>query len=195
MKHTRTNDSHTSARKSTRLSKDVENLRKLYEEDLKDIYWAEKYLVKSLAKMEKASASEELKKAFENHMEQTKQHIIRLEKVFEVSDLKVAGRRCEAMEGITKEAENVIEEFEKGIVCDAGLIIAAQKVEHYEMATYGSLRSLAHTLEIDEASKLLQQTLNEEGETDKMLTSLSEKINTQAYAHSQAAMANHPERM
>jgi ferritin-like metal-binding protein YciE len=185
MKHTRTNNSHASMRKSPRLHKDVENLRKLYEEDLKDIYWAEKHLVKALQKMEKASTSEELKRAFETHMARTKEQITRLEKVFEASELKVAGRRCEGIEGITKEADNVIDEFDKGKVCDAGLIIAAQKVEHYEIATYGSLRALAHVLEMDEASKLLQKTLDEEGEADRMLTSLSERINTQAYAASE----------
>lgn len=183
MKHTRSNDVHTTARKSSTLSRDVENLRKLYEEDLKDIYWAEKHLVKSLQKMEKASTSDELKRAFEGHLERTKQQITRLEKIFEASELKPSTRRCEGIEGITKEADNVIEEFDKGSVCDAGLIIAAQKVEHYEIATYGSLRTLAHVLEMDEASRLLQETLNEEGEADRMLTSLSQKINTQAYAH------------
>lgn len=186
MKHTHSTASRATARtKSPSLKKDVENLKKLYEEDLKDIYWAEKHLMKALQKMEKASTSEDLKKAFEDHMEQTKHQITRLEKVFQASDLKVAGRRCEAMEGLTKEAENVIEEFDKGMVCDAGLIIAAQKVEHYEMASYGSLRSLAHVLEMDEASRLLQETLTEEGETDKKLTSLSERINTEAYSHAE----------
>ncbi|HLP16622.1 MAG TPA: ferritin-like domain-containing protein [Bacteroidota bacterium] len=186
MKHTRTNNSRASMRtKSPSLKRDVENLRKLYEEDLKDIYWAEKHLMKALQKMVKASSSDELKRAFENHMDRTKTQITRLEKVFHASDLKVAGKRCEGIEGITKEAEDVIEEFNKGSVCDAGLIIAAQKAEHYEIASYGSLRSLAHTLEFEEASKLLQETLEEEGEADKMLTTLSEKINTQAYSQSE----------
>ncbi|MGE5315500.1 MAG: ferritin-like domain-containing protein [Acidobacteriota bacterium] len=184
MKNTRSNESHSSMRKGS-MNKNVENLRKLYEEDLKDIYWAEKHLVKSLQKMEKATTSEELKRAFENHMERTKEQIMRLEKVFEASEMKPAGKRCEGIEGITKEADEVIEEFEKGSVCDAGLIIAAQKVEHYEIASYGSLRSLAQILEFDEAAKMLQETLEEEGEADKLLTSISERINTQAFAHSE----------
>lgn len=162
-----------------------ESLKKLYEEDLKDLYWAEKHLVKALPKMAKAAASEELAKAFQNHLSQTQNHVTRLEQVFTSSGLKVAAKKCEGMEGLTKEGEENIEDHKKGTVRDAGLIIAAQKVEHYEMAAYGSLRTLAQVMNLEEAEELLQETLDEEGEADKLLTSLAEKINEEAFNQSE----------
>ncbi len=163
----------------------ADNLKKLYEEDLKDIYWAEKHLVKVLPKMAKAAESEELSKAFQDHLEQTQTHVTRLEQVFAASGLKVAAKKCEGMEGLTKEGDEVIEDHDKGTVRDSGLIIAAQKVEHYEMAAYGSLRTLAEVMNLDDGAELLQETLDEEGEADKLLTSIAEKVNDEAFSQAE----------
>jgi ferritin-like metal-binding protein YciE len=157
-----------------------EGLIKLFEEELKDIYWAEKHLTKVLPKMAKAASSEELSRAFQEHLSQTQNQISRLEQVFSASGLKVAAKTCEGMEGLTKEGDEKIEEHEKGSIRDAGLIISAQKVEHYEIAAYGSLRAMAQLLTLDDAAELLQETLDEEGETDKKLTQLAETINHEA---------------
>ena len=168
----------------------AESLKKLYEEDLKDIYWAEKHLVKVLPKMAKAASSEELVKAFQDHLGQTQNHVARLEKVFTVSGLKVAAKKCEGMEGLTKEGDEVVEDHDKGSVRDSGLIIAAQKVEHYEMAAYGSLRTLAQVMNFDDAAELLQETLDEEGEADKLLTSIAEKVNDEAFNEAEVVDEN-----
>jgi len=150
-----------------------------FADELKDIYWAEKHLVKTLPKMQKAASNDELKKAFADHLEQTIVHVTRLEQVFEIVGQKAQAKKCEAMEGITKEGESIIEDTQEGTSTrDVGLIMAAQKVEHYEIATYGSLAQLADTLELDEAVELLKKTLDEEKQTDKNLTKLAEsKIN------------------
>lgn len=170
--------------KTTRVSA-VETLRKLYEEDLKDIYWAENHLVKVLPKMAKAADSEELRTAFTAHLSQTKNHISRLESVFSSSGLKVASKKCEGMEGLTKEGAGVIEDHEKGSVRDAGLIIAAQKVEHYEISAYGSLLNLAKVMGLEEPAKTLQETLNEEVATDRLLSGLAGSINEEAFAYAE----------
>lgn len=150
-------------------------LRELFMEQLKDIYWAEKHLVKSLPKLEKATTSEELATAFSDHLAVTEQQVSRLEQVFELLGEKPNGKKCEAMEGLVKEAESVIEDTEEGSwTRDVALIIAAQKVEHYEIASYGSLATLAKTMNIPEAKELLGQTLEEEKETDELLTQLAE---------------------
>jgi ferritin-like metal-binding protein YciE len=175
----------TNGKRGAKSSPDAsENLYKLYNEDLKDIYWAEKHLVKVLPKMAKAASSEELRKALEDHLRQTEGHVARVEEVFAASGLKTAAKRCEGMEGLTKEGEEVLEEFEKSTVRDAGIIVAAQKVEHYEIAAYGSLRNLADVMGLDRAAELLQTTLDEEGEADKLLTSISESVNVQAFEQS-----------
>lgn len=149
---------------------------------LKDIYWAEKHLIKALGKMIKASTTQELKKAFEEHKSQTETHITRLEQAFEMMGKKAQAKKCEAMEGLTKEGDSVIEETEKGSMTrDVALIIAAQKVEHYEIATYGGLVQLAKTTGMKDMAKLLQQTLDEEKQTDQLLTKIAENnINWEA---------------
>lgn len=149
-------------------------LRELFVEELKDIYWAEKHLTKALPKMKKAATSEELANAFEEHLGVTETHIERVEEVFELLEMTARAKKCEAMEGLVKEAQNVIQELPKGSsVIDAGLIIAGQKVEHYEIAAYGSLVQLAKTMGENEIADLLQQTLDEEKEADQLLTELA----------------------
>lgn len=144
-------------------------------DELKDIYWAEKHLVKTLPKMQKAACSEELKQAFSDHLEVTKEHVSRLETVFEKLGHKAQAKKCDGMEGITKEGEHIIEETEEGTATrDVGLILAAQKVEHYEIATYGTLSQLARTLGKNDVADILETTLREEKETDQGLTSIAE---------------------
>ncbi len=157
-------------------------LQELFIEELRDIYWAEKHLVKALPKMEKASSSEELANAFADHLAATEEHVSRLEQVFELLGEKPRGKKCEAMEGLVKEAESVMEDTEEGTSTrDVALIIAAQKVEHYEIAAYGGLATLAKTMGKPEIKDILGQTLEEEKETDEILTQLAESsINQQA---------------
>ena len=150
-------------------------LEKLFVDTLKDIYYTEKALTKALPKLAKASTTEELGQAFEEHLAQTEEHVRRLEQVFELMGQKPQAKKCEAMDGLQKEAETVIEETEEGsLTRDVGLIISGQKVEHYEIAAYGSLASLANTFGMSEIADLLQQTLDEEKETDENLTYIAE---------------------
>jgi ferritin-like metal-binding protein YciE len=157
-------------------------LEELLHDELKDIYWAEKHLVKALPKMVKAATSSELKKAFADHLTVTQEHVTRLEKAFGLLDKKAQAKKCDAMDGLTKEAESIIEDTEKGSMTrDVGLIMAAQKVEHYEIATYGSLAQLAKTLGKNELKDLLGATLEEEKEADDLLTRIAENnINVEA---------------
>lgn len=157
-------------------------LEKLFHDSLKDIYWAEKALTKSLAKLMKKTTTEELRSAIGDHIEQTQGQVGRLEEVFELIEQKAQAKKCEAMEGLIKEAESIVEETEDGTATrDAGIIMACQKVEHYEIATYGSLVSIAHTLGLDEAANILEQTLEEEKETDAKLSEVAESnINWEA---------------
>jgi len=159
-----------------------EMLAKFMYDSLKDIYWAEKHLTKALPKLRKAATNEELKAALDEHLEVTQEQIARLEQVFELIGKKAQAKKCEAMEGLTKEAESIIEETEKGSSTrDVGIIMAAQKVEHYEIATYGGLAQLAKTMGLTEVAELLGQTLQEEKDTDENLTSIAENdINIQA---------------
>lgn len=150
-------------------------LKEFFIDELKDIYWAEKHLVKTLPKMKKAATSPELQDAFAEHLEVTKTHVTRLEDVFEALGQKAQAKKCDAMEGITKEGESIIEETEAGTSTrDVGLILAGQKVEHYEISTYGGLRQLAITLGLDDVADILAQTLEEEKETDEKLTEIAE---------------------
>lgn len=157
-------------------------LEKYFEDALKDIYWAEKHLTKELPKMQKAATTEALQGAIEEHLVQTEEHVSRLEQVFEMLGKKAQGKKCEAMEGLTKEGAAVIEETEAGSMTrDVGIIMAAQKVEHYEIATYGGLVSLANTLGYQEISDILAETLEEEKQTDEDLTVIAENsINWEA---------------
>jgi ferritin-like metal-binding protein YciE len=150
-------------------------LQDFFMDELRDIYWAEKHLVKALPKMEKAATSEELATAFSDHLAVTQEQVARLEQVFQLLGEKPRGKKCEAMEGLVKEAESVIEDTEEGTSTrDVGLIISAQKVEHYEIASYGGLTQLAKTLGKEDIANLLAETLEEEKETDELLTNLAE---------------------
>jgi len=181
MPNTITKSARTSSDRSGAKSKES-MLSELFTDALKDIYWAEKHLTKVLPKLQNAASSEELKQAFGDHLAATKEHVSRLEEVFETLGRTARGKKCEAMEGLSKEGESIIEETEDGSATrDAGLIMAAQKVEHYEIATYGSLVQLSKVLGYSEATDLLEQTLQEEKEADTLLTSIAEKnVNSDA---------------
>jgi ferritin-like metal-binding protein YciE len=155
-------------------------LRHLYVEELKDLYSAENQLVKALPKMAKASTSEELRAGFEEHLNQTKEHVVRLGKIFKALEESPKGKKCKGMEGLIKEGAEMIEEDPAPEELDAGLISAAQRVEHYEMAGYGCVSAYAKLLGEDQAMSLLRRTLEEEKETDKKLTQLSSRINVEA---------------
>jgi|SRR5882724_959153 len=149
---------------------------------LKDIYWAEKKLLKTLPKMEEAATSQKLKQAFNDHLDQTKMHVARLENVFGIVGEEVNALKCPAMAGIVDEGEDIIDETQRGSAQrDVGLIFAGQKVEHYEIATYGGLAQLAETLKYDNAVQLLRQTLSEEKQADALLTEIA-KNNTNELA-------------
>lgn len=157
-------------------------LQELFMDMLKDIYWAEKHLTKALPKMKKASTTEELQDAFDDHLAQTEGHVTRLEKAFELMGKKAQAKKCEAMEGLTKEADEMTEETEAGTLTrDVALIAAAQKVEHYEIATYGTLVQLASNMHLNEVAALLEETLKEEKAADSLLTEIAENnVNWQA---------------
>jgi ferritin-like metal-binding protein YciE len=158
-------------------------LDKLFTDSLKDIYWAEKHLTKTLPKMKKKATTDDLKSAIEEHLAQTEEHVSRLERVFEICGKKAQAKKCDAMEGLTKEADSIIEETESNTMTrDAGIIMAAQKVEHYEIATYGSLVQLAKTLGMNDAAEILHQTLEEEKQADEKLTEIAEWNVNQAAA-------------
>jgi ferritin-like metal-binding protein YciE len=148
----------------------AEGLRELFVESLKDIYWAEKALVKALPKMAKNATSENLITAINQHLSVTQEQVARLEKVFQTVGEKAVAKKCDAMEGLIKEGESIMEETEVGPVRDAGIIAASQKIEHYEIATYGTLAAFAQTLGEDDAVLLLEKTLGEEKEADTLLT-------------------------
>ncbi len=156
-----------------------ETLRELYIDELKDLYSAENQLLKALPKMAKAATSEELSSGFEEHLEQTKGHVQRLEQIFESLDESPKGKKCSGMEGLVKEGSEVMDEFEDTVL-DAALISAAQRVEHYEIAGYGTVVAFAELLGESEHQSLLNETLEEEKETDEKLTELSKEINSQA---------------
>jgi len=157
-------------------------LEKFFLDQLKDIYYAEQKITQGLQEMQEAATTDELKEAFEDHLFQTQRHVRRLEKVFNALGQKPEGKKCEAIEGIIREAQQIIEETEEDTVTrDAALIMAAQKVEHYEIATYGGLVTLAGTYGLSEVADLLQQTLEEEKQTDENLTYIAENnVNTEA---------------
>jgi ferritin-like metal-binding protein YciE len=154
----------------------LNSLNKLYLEELRDLYSAETQLVKALPKMAKGASSDELKKAFESHLEQTKEHVERLTEIFDRLDEKPTGKTCQGMKGLIEEGSEMLEQEGDESVIDAGLIAAAQRVEHYEIAAYGTVRTFANLLGENDAAELLQQTLDEEGETDKQLSELAEGI-------------------
>lgn len=157
-------------------------LNKLFEDSLKDIYWAETHLVKVLPKMAKAATSDQLKQSFEKHLEVTQNQVARLEEVFNAIGKKASAKKCDAMEGLIEEAKSIIEDTEEDtMVRDCGLIFAAQKVEHYEIASYGCLKAVANILGQKEVAELLDKTLQEEKETDVELTQIAETfVNAEA---------------
>jgi ferritin-like metal-binding protein YciE len=157
-----------------------QTLKDLYIDELRDLYDAENRLVKALPKMAEAAESEDLRAGFEEHLEQTKGHVERLKQIFVALDEKPTGKKCPAMEGLVKEGEEMMEEDFEGGVKDAALISAAQRVEHYEIAAYGCVKTWAGLLGESEAESLLEQTLSEEKATNEKLTELSEEINVEA---------------
>jgi ferritin-like metal-binding protein YciE len=159
----------------------MSDLQKLFEHTLKDIYFAEKQIVKTLPKLAKKAQSGELKEAFETHRQQTEEHIERLEQIFKMIGKSARSTECKAIEGILAEGDEVVEMFADTKALDAGMIAAAQAVEHYEMARYGALVTWAEELQMDDAAKLLRQTLEEEKQTDELLSDLAEnEVNQQA---------------
>lgn len=148
-------------------------LMKLFEDSLKDTYWAEKALIKALPKMVKNATSQQLVEALENHLAETEVQVERLEEVFGLIEKKPVAKKCEAMEGLIKEGQSIMDECEEGSMCDAGIISAAQKIEHYEIATYGTLRTFATTLGLKEVAQLLDETLEEEKIADETLTEVA----------------------
>lgn len=159
----------------------LKTLRELYIHELKDVYSAEKQLTKALPKMAKAATNEELASGFEDHLAQTEKQIERLDQIFEALGVSAAGEKCKGMEGLIAEGSKLMEEDASPEVLDAGLIAAAQKAEHYEIASYGTLRTWAEMLGEDDAASLLQETLDEEIETDEKLSEMAEStINVDA---------------
>ncbi len=156
-------------------------LMKFFEDSLKDIYWAEKALVKALPKMAKKATSPELVSALENHLTETEAQVKKVEQVFEIIGKKATAKKCDAMAGLIEEAEGIMKETDEGAMRDAGIIAASQKVEHYEIATYGTLRTFATTLGLNDAAAILEEILDEEKAADEKLTDVAvSTINLQA---------------
>jgi len=154
----------------------LDTLKTLYIDELRDLYNAENQLLKALPKMAKGASSEDLKDAFEKHLEQTRSHVERLEEVFQEIGETPKGKTCKAMKGLIEEGSEILKEDGEESVIDAGIIVAAQKVEHYEIASYGSVRTFAQLLGKDRSAELLQTTLDEESETNETLNQLAEEI-------------------
>jgi ferritin-like metal-binding protein YciE len=159
---------------------EMETLRDLYVDELKDLWSAEKQILKALPRMVKAATARDLKQGFSKHERQTREHVRRLERIFKSLEQSPRGKKCVGMEGLLEEGAELIKERPDPDVLDAGLITAAQHVEHYEMAGYGTVRTWAKLLGLRDHAQLLQQTLDEEGDTDKALTKLAETINVAA---------------
>jgi ferritin-like metal-binding protein YciE len=160
----------------------VGTMDELFVDELKDLYSAEKQITRALPKLVKAATSDDLRQAFQSHLEETNGHVARLEKAFEILGKSPKGKTCVGMKGVLEEGAEVLEDTDKGEVRDAGLIPAAQRVEHYEMAGYGSARDFAKLLGQDEIAELLEETLEEEKAADKKLTSISKQVNAEAQA-------------
>lgn len=167
------------------MAKDVKTMQDLFLEEIRDLYDAEKQITKALPKMAKATETEELREAFNEHLEQTRGQIDRLEQIFSALGEKPGGVKCKGMEGVISEGDEMVQLTETGPVRDAGLIAAAQRVEHYEMAGYGAARTFAQLLGHEDAANLLDETLDEERTTDERLTEIAESmVNEQAQAQS-----------
>ena len=166
----------------------LQNLQRLYVNELRDLYSAENQLLKALPKMAKGASSNELKERFKEHLEQTKGHVDRLEQIFQQLEQSPKGKTCHGMKGLIEEGSEILKQDGEDSVLDAGIIVAAQKVEHYEIASYGSVRTFAKLLNQEEAARLLQSTLDEESETNEKLNQLAEGIvNPEAVIESQLA--------
>ncbi len=172
----------------------LDSLRTLWIEEMRDLYNAENQLVKALPKMAKRAATPELKKAFESHLKETMNHVDRLDRIFKKLGKKPTGKTCKAMKGLVEEGSEMIKEDGPGVVIDAGLIAAAQRVEHYEMAGYGVCRTFASVLGDGDAQGLLQKTLDEEGAADKKLTMIAEGFVNQEAEASDAKAASQKSR-
>ncbi|MEA2690636.1 MAG: hypothetical protein QOJ16_23 [Acidobacteriota bacterium] len=159
---------------------EIDTLQKLYVEELRDLHSAERQIIQALPRMIKAATSPELKAGLQEHLDVTKEQLARLDQIFEKLGKKGTGKKCKGMEGVLADGKELLEEDMAPEVLDAGIISAAQHVEHYEMAGYGTVRTYAQLLGEKEAAKLLQQTLDEEGDADKKLTKLAERINVEA---------------
>ena len=158
------------------MAKEPKQLDELFHDTLKDIYYAEKKILSALPKMAKAAHNDDLRAAFEKHKTETEGQIDRLEQVFQLIEQKPQGKKCAAIEGILEEGQEIIKEYKGSPALDAGLVSAAQAVEHYEIARYGTLRTWAEEMGLDQAAKLLQQTLDQEEATDRSLTKLAEAV-------------------
>ena len=165
--------------KSKNTSMQSLQLIKLFEDELRDIYWVEKALTKAIPKMIKNATSQELINELTDHLGETENQITRLEKVFKYIDKKAVAKKCEAMEGLIKEVEEIMESCEEGAMCDTGIISAGQKIKHYEIASYGTLRQFAETLDLTPAASLLDATLNEEKAVDKNLSEIAQLISVE----------------
>jgi ferritin-like metal-binding protein YciE len=169
------------------MAKEPKMLDELFHDTLKDIYYAEKKILSALPKMAKAATSDELRAAFETHHDETEEQISRLEQVFEAVDAKPQGKKCAAIEGILEEGQEIMKEYKGSPALDAGLLAAAQAVEHYEISRYGTLRAWAEELGLEDVAKLLEETLKEEEATDEKLTELAESAVNAAAEHAEAA--------
>jgi ferritin-like metal-binding protein YciE len=169
------------SKKPSEYSMEESKLMTLFEDELKDIYWAEKALTKALPKMAKNATSDELRGAIEDHLSETEEQIKKVEQVFELIGKKAVAKKCEAMAGLVKEGEEIMKDTEKGAMRDAGIISAGNKVEHYEIASYGTLKTFAQILGLTEAAEILNEILEEEKKADATLTGIAEStINIQA---------------
>jgi ferritin-like metal-binding protein YciE len=179
------NDSIFKSKNSTSTKSGKESLKQIFEELLQDTYSAEKQLIKALPELAKAANNEDLEEAFETHLKETEKQAQRLEKIFDRLNVEKEGKSpCKAMEGLIKESQEIIKEHSAGNSRDAALIIAAQKVEHYEIASYGSLVELADVLGLDNIADVLERTLEEEKSTDELLSDIAQDVNDEAYEES-----------
>jgi ferritin-like metal-binding protein YciE len=158
----------------------VETMQELLIDELKDLYSAEKQIVRALPKLAKAATSPDLKQALTNHLKETEGHVARLERIAQLVGKKLTGKSCVGMKGVLEEGSEVLKETDKGAIRDAGMIAAAQRVEHYEMAGYGSAREFAKMLRLSEVASLLEETLEEEKAADKLLSGVAKQVNATA---------------
>ena len=165
----------------------IATIEDLFLDELKDIYSAEKQAIRSYPRIAKAASSDELKQALQKHLEQTKGQLERLDKVFEILEKRAGGKTCEAMKGLLEEAAESIEEIEQGPVLDVAIIAAAQRIEHYEIAAYGTVATLAEAMGQSEIQQLLSETLQEEKDTDELLTGVAGSVNSEALGSSEEA--------